>query len=465
MNLTRRGKPKWVFPFRRSPPSADRSSLFQCASGHEINSAPRRTTLSKERKLKDYMRLKALSELRLNKKTVLVRTGFDITTRGSEIEDDYRVADAIPTLQHLIKSHCKIIVISHRGRPEGADQKYSLEPAARRLAELLERKFVVIETDQKKLPEYSVPHLYFFKHSPDSDALAELLASLREGDIAVLENLRFVAGEQKADIAFAKKLASYAEAYVNEAFSVSHRAQASVALLPKLLPSAAGLSLQKEIAALQNVLLRPKKPVVVMMGGIKLSDKAEALQNLLKFADYALLGGGLANVFLKVRGFEVGKSVFAEDGSEERLAKQMWRDYREKIILPIDVIVSRSREGEPECLKIEQVKPEHIILDIGPQTIRLFSGYLKKGLTLVWGGPLGYFENKTYSHGTFALAWLFAARSANPKIFGVAGGGQTLEVIKKLNLRQDIDCVSTGGGAMLDFLAGKTLPGLEALQK
>ena len=125
----------------------------------------------------------------------------------------------------------------------------------------------------------------------------------------------------------------------------------------------------------------------------------------------------------------------------------------------------RRSEGEPECLKIEQVKPEHIILDIGPQTIRLFSGYLKKGLTLVWGGPLGYFENKTYSHGTFALAWLFAARSANPKIFGVAGGGQTLEVIKKLNLRQDIDCVSTGGGAMLDFLAGKTLPGLEALQK
>jgi len=411
------------------------------------------------------MRLKALSDLRLSKKTVLVRTGFDVAVRDGRVEGDYRIADALPTLRYLVKHRCRIIVIAHLGRPQGPDHKFSLEPAARRLAELMERKFVVIEAEQKRLPEYAVAHVYFFKHSPDSENLSELLQQLQEGDIAVLENLRFVPGEQKADIGFAKKLASYAQVYVNEAFSESHRAVASIALLPKLLPPAAGLSLQREIAALQTVLRGPKRPVVVMMGGIKLSDKAEALLNLLKIADFVLLGGGLANLILKVRGFEIGKSIYEEDNGQDRIAKQIWRDHREKIILPVDAVVSRERDGDPECVKVDKVKPGQIILDIGPQTIKLYSDYLKKGQTLVWGGPLGHFESKAYSHGTFALAWLFAARSASPKVFGVAGGGQTLEVIGKLDLWRDIDCVSTGGGAMLKFLAGKILPGIKALEK
>lgn len=411
------------------------------------------------------MRLKSLSDLRLNKKTVLVRAGYDVSVVNGQVEEDFRLAESLATLNYLVKRDCKVVILAHRDRPEGPDPRHSLEPVARRLAELWQRKLVVIDVKSEKLPEYPIPHLYFFRHNLVDEDPRPLLNQLREGEAVLLENLRFAPGERQGDQEFAKKLASYGQVFVNEAFSVSHRADASVAILPKLMPAAAGLGLLKEVAALQSVLQRPKKPVVVMMGGVKLSDKADALLNLLKIADHVLLGGGLANLLLKIRGFEIGKSIFEEGGGQERLAKQMWRDHQEKIVLPTDVVVSYSREGPPECVKIEKVKPNHIILDIGPQSIRHYSSFLKKAQTLVWGGPLGYFENKAYSHGTFALAWLFASRAASPKVFGVAGGGQTLEVVKKLNLWQDIDCVSTGGGAMLEFLAGKSLPGLEALRK
>jgi 3-phosphoglycerate kinase len=410
------------------------------------------------------MQLRSVKDMKVAGKTVLVRTGFDVSVDKGKIDDDSRIAESIPTLDYLAQKNAKILIVSHLGRPQGWEKKFSLEPVAQKLAELWDRKFVVVAEDSAKLPEYGIPHLYFFQHNLEETDLKPLISQMREQDAAVLENLRFYSGETTNAPGFVRKLAGLADAYVNEAFSVCHRVHASVVGLAQVLPSAAGLGLMKEVAALTKVISRPKKPVVVMMGGVKLSDKAEALENLIKFSDYVLLGGGLANMMLKIRGFEIGKSVY-EEGKQDKLGRQLWRNYKDKIVLPVDVVVSRSRDGEPECVKIDKIKSSQMILDIGPETIRLYSGYLKKGKTLIWGGPVGYFENKTFSHGTFALAWLFASRSAMPAVYGVAGGGQTSEVIKRLGLRADIDYLSTGGGAMLDMLAGKSLPGLKVLQK
>ncbi len=411
------------------------------------------------------MALKSVKELKVTGKAVLVRTGFDVSVIAGRVVDDFRLRAALPTFQHLVRQKAKLVIVSHRGRPAGWDEAFSLEPVARALAEVWERKLVVVPEASRKLPEYAIPHLYFVRQNLEEQNLAELLTGMRDGDAALLENLRFYPGETKNDPGFVKKLASLGEAYVNEAFSVSHRAHASITGVAGFLPAAAGLGLEQEVLALRRVTVHPKKPMVVMMGGVKLSDKAEALENLAKTADFLLLGGGLANLFLKVRGFEIGKSVFEEGGGEEQLAKQLWRDHRDKIRLPLDVVVSTRRDGSPECVKAEKVRPNQIILDIGPETIRSYSEFLKKAKTLIWGGPMGYFENKAFSHGTFALAWLLASRSAKPSVFGVAGGGQTLEVIQRLHLAKDIDCVSTGGGAMLEMLAGKTLPGLAVLEK
>lgn len=410
------------------------------------------------------MKLRQLSELEVAEKPVLVRAGLNVSVKNGKIDDDFRIRSVLGTLDYLAKKNARPVILSHLGRPNGWDTEYSLAPVAYRLADIWNRKLVLIKPGADKLPQYGIPHLYFFEQNLEQENLRPLVDQLQDRDAAILENLRFYPEEKQNDQGFARRLAALGDAYVNEAFADSHRAHASIVGVARLLPAAAGLDFANEVAKLSRVLVNPKKPVVVMMGGVKLSDKGEALEHLAKTADFILLGGGLANLFLKIRGFEIGKSVY-EEGSQEQMAKQLWRDYREKIILPIDVVVSDSREGAPDCVPVKEVKKSQIILDAGPQTIELYSGYLKKGRTLIWGGPIGYFENKTYSHGTFALAWLFASRSAMPSVYGIAGGGQTLEVIKKLGLGADIDHVSTGGGAMLEVLAGKTLPGVEVLQK
>lgn len=406
--------------------------------------------------------MKSIEDLEVQNKTVLVRTGFDVPIEQGRIKDDFRISVALPTLDHLVRQKAKIIVITHLGRPRGWDPSLSLAPVAALLAELLHRKFVEISQDAKRLPAYTIPHLYFFKGDFLQADRAALLSALEPGDIAVLENLRFYPGETENDENFARSLASFGEAYVNEAFSNSHREHASMTTLPRLLPAGAGFQIFKEVQSLSRVLVHPKKPLVVLMGGIKLADKAAGLKNLAKLADAVLLGGALANLFLKVRGFEIGKSA-ASEKNEEAMARELWRDFKEKIKLPIDVVVSTSQEGTAECVKLDKVKPHQMILDIGPTTIREYSGFLKQGRTLIWSGPLGFFEKKPFSHGTYALARLFASRTRG-LAFGVAGGGETLEVIKNLDMASQIDHVSCGGGAMLEFLAGKTLPGLEVLK-
>lgn len=409
------------------------------------------------------MQLRLLKDLDVFNKPVLLRTDFNVPRREGEVSDDSRLRNALPTLEYLIRQRAKIVLISHLGRPEGWDENFSFQPVALALAEILQRKFLVIAEKEKTLPDYDVPHVYFLPHNLEQFDLRPLLSGLPPGDIAFLENLRFYPGEKKNDPAFSKKLAALAAAYVNEAFSNSHRAHASMVGVPEFLPSAAGLSLAKEVSNLGRVLEHPKKPVVIMIGGIKLADKAPTIENLARTAHAVLLGGGVANLFLKMRGFEVGKSAWG-GADDESLARQIWRDHQKQIKLPIDAIVSAQRDGPPEYVKIDKVKSHQLILDIGPETIRHYSQFLKAGQTLVWNGPMGYYENKTFSHGTFALARLFASRTKT-EVFGVAGGGETLDIIERLKMRQYIDHVSTGGSAMLEFLAGKSLPGLAALKK
>lgn len=408
------------------------------------------------------MFLRTLSETDIQNKPVLVRAGFDVPLLGGKIIDDFRIRAVLPTLEFLYRNRAKIIIISKLGRPRGWQKNLSLEIVAQRLAELWHRKFVVIEANTTKLPEYAVPQLFFFKHNLETDNIEPLIKSLQEKDAVVLENIRFYSGETANDLGFAKKLAKFAEIYVNEDFPNVHRSHATISAITTQLPSYAGFNLVREVDALDRILSHPKKPVVVLMGGIKLADKAPAIENLAKFADQILLGGGLANLMLKVKGYEIGVSLWEEE--RESLARQLLRDCGEKIKLPVDVVVSTSSTGRAELVKVDKVKPHHLILDIGPETIRLYSKFLKIAQTLVWNGPVGHFEVKQFSHGTYALARLFASRCRGAA-FGVAGGGETLEAINTLGMQKFIDHISTGGGALLDFLAGKPLPGLVPLLK
>ncbi|MBI4050378.1 MAG: phosphoglycerate kinase [Candidatus Doudnabacteria bacterium] len=408
------------------------------------------------------MNLRTLKSLDVSNKTVLVRAGFDVPLKDGRVEDETRIRDAVPTVKYLAQHNAKVILIAHLGRPEGWDEKFSLEPVARSLADLLQRKLIIISEEKSRLPEYAIPHLYFIKLDIEKNDVKTLLSQMRPADIALLENLRFYGGEKKNDPEFAQKLASLADAYVNEAFSNSHRDDASMTAVAKLLPRAAGLSLEKEILALERLLYHPVKPLVVMIGGVKLAEKAPAIGNLAKIADNFLLGGGLANLFLKVVGYEIGKSVISRDKQDDRLGRELWRNYKDKIRLPVDAVVSHNLEGEPEVVKVDKVKPSQMVLDIGPETIREYSKHLKAGKTLLWNGPLGYFERKAFSHGTLALGRLFASRGRG-KAYAVAGGGETLEAIARVKLGSSIDHISTGGGAMLEFLAGTSLPAIQVL--
>lgn len=409
------------------------------------------------------MELRLLKDLDVPGRTVLLRTGFDVPMNGVRVADDFRIRSAAATVNYLVAQRCKVVILSHLGRPDGWDPTLSLLPAAERLAELLGRKILILKKEEMRLPDYAVPHIYFLRHDILHADMPSLLRQMREKDLAILENLRFYPGEKGNDPDFSARLASYGEIFVNEAFSNCHRYDASMTGVAGLLPAGAGLALQAEVRALSRLMKSPKNPFVVMMGGVKLADKAPALLNLARMANTVVLGGGLANLFLKVRGFQIGKSVWSEK-DELSLAKRLLRDHASKIKLPMDLVVSSSTAGEPEVVPVDKVKTSQMILDIGPKTILAYSRILKEGKTLLWSGALGYFEKPSFSHGTFALARLFAARSRG-LAFGVAGGGQTVEAVQRLGLGEFIDHLSTGGGAMLEFLAGKKLPALEVLQK
>lgn len=409
--------------------------------------------------------IKPINSVKLKGRRVLLRVGFDVPLEKTKsgdyiVADSTRIESALPTIAHLVGQKAKIIIISHLGRPEGKWQlDKSLRPAAERLAELLDRKLVVIKDH---LPSYKVAsHVFFLDEDITVNDCSELSKELAEGEILFLENLRFYGGvEEDNDFAFAKDLAKFGDIYVNDAFSVAHRKAASNYGVAQLLPSYAGVSLLQEIVALDKVTKKPQTPLVCIMGGAKISDKIDTINFLAPKAQKILIGGAIANSFLKAKGYEIGSSKAAEIP----LAKEILRHFKDKIVLPVDLVVARQEDGPARACTPDKVKPGEWIYDVGPETVRLFAKHIKEAKTLIWNGPLGLIEKKKFSFGSMAIAQALAARTKG-EAYGVVGGGESLEVVARAEVGQFIDHVSTGGGAMLEYLAGKSLPGIKVLDK
>jgi len=375
-------------------------------------------------------------------KTVLLRVDFNVPVKGRKVIDSYKIKKSLTTIKDLSEKGAKVVVVSHLGRPVRLDAKLSLKPVAEELSKFL----------QKKIPLLGISDLVKTKN---------LIHKLNPGSIAMLENIRFLRGEIENSTNLAEDLAGLADIFVLDGFAVAHRNAASVSGIARFLPAYTGNLLQAEVEGLDRVIKNPKKPLVAILGGIKMETKIPVLKNLLKRADYILVGGGIVNTYLWAKGNKVGSSIIDKNFKKEIL------EYcsKKKIILPIDVVVGPANGKKAYVLPIKNLslKKDVGIFDIGPQSIKLFSKYIKKAKTLVWNGAMGNFEQHPYQYGTYSMAHLLASQSKQ-KAFGVAGGGETIEVLQKLGVLGDVDLPSTGGGSMLEYLAGNTLPGLDALK-
>ena len=383
------------------------------------------------------MVLKTLKSLSLKEKKVLVRVDFNVPIKDGKVTSDKRIRAALPTLKYILsKGASQLILISHLGRPKGKpDKKYSLTPVAKKLQALIKSK------------------VYFA-----NDCIGVEIPEPSKSKIVLLENLRFHEEEKKNDITFAKKLASYANVYVNDAFGTSHRKHASVYAITKYLPSAAGFLLESEIKNLN--LKNTKHPFVVLLGGAKVSDKIGVIKNLSKKADTILVGGAMIFTFFKALGMETGKSLVEDDKLE--LALKLLKTSKRKIVLPVDVVCASSMKSTKFKVYDINNHPKNMIgLDIGPETIDIYSSILKKSKTIIWNGPMGLFEQEPYDVGTNSLAKVIANSNAK----SVIGGGDSVAAIEKLKLSSKMSHVSTGGGASLELMEGKVLPGIKALTK
>lgn len=387
------------------------------------------------------MKLDSIEKIKgLKNKRVLVRVDFNVPMEGGKVKEDYRIKAALPTLNYLLGAGAKVIIMAHLGDP-GAKvvPELSLKPVAKRLSQIL-----------KKSVNF-VPETFGYKAD-------EAVLKMDNGDIVFLENLRFNDGEAKDDLKFAKKLAAYGDVYVNEAFSVCHRKQASISAIKKVLPTYYGLQLVSEVKNLDKI-LKPAKPLIVIMGGAKISTKAPIISKMYDIADKVLLGGGLANNFFKHLKLEVGKSLV--DNDSEVYVKKFFKNQKlaSKIVLPVDVVVY-GKNKRPKIKTLDEVTKTDAIFDIGPETIAAFSNYIRTAQTIVWNGPLGKFEDASYKHGTLAIATAVASRSTG-KAYGLVGGGETVEALKQTKMEDYVDFVSTAGGAMLAYLGGDKMPGLK----
>ncbi|MDD4901066.1 MAG: phosphoglycerate kinase [Patescibacteria group bacterium] len=384
------------------------------------------------------MRIKSIRNLKsLRGKTVFLRADLNAPIKGRIIKDDYKIVAILPTIRFLLRHNCRLIIATHL-----ADGKATTKPIAKRLASLLDKKIK-------------------FAGDYNSGRLAKLREKMKAKDIIFLENLRFNSGEEKNDSHFAKELAKLADLYVNDAFAVCHRNHASMSAIKRYLPSYAGLLLEKEILNLEKI-LRPNQPLISIIGGAKIETKIALLNNLAKKSYRVLIGGALANNFIAAHGFKIGKSL--ADKASIKIAAGLIKKYK-NIILPVDVIVAEKVNSDHAVFKpVNQVKKSEIILDIGPGTVKLFAHFLKTSQTIIWNGPLGYFENEHFKHGTMSIARLVATRSSG-HAFGAVGGGETIQALKMTGMEHYIDWISTGGGAMLAFLGGEPMPGLRGIVK
>ena len=396
------------------------------------------------------MNKKTVKDLDVKGKKVLVRVDFNVPLskeNNEEIADDTRIKAALPTIDYLLENDAKVILMSHLGRPKGeAKPEFALKPVADWLENHYKDKF------------------HFFP-SPEvvDDKVKEEVANLKEGEVCLIENTRYVAGETKNDPEFAKKLASLADLYVNDAFGTSHRAHASNVGVANILPSAVGFLIEKEIDVMGKALEAPEHPFVSILGGAKVSDKIGVIENLITKVDTILIGGGMAYTFLKAQGKEIGKSLLEEDKMD--LSLELIKKAEEnnvEILLPVDVVIADEIKSgvETEVVDIDSIPEDKEALDIGPKTAELFASKIKNAKTVVWNGPMGVFEVKEFANGTNKVAESLAESDA----ITIVGGGDSALAIELAGLKDKITHVSTGGGASLEFLEGKDLPGISSIE-
>lgn len=392
------------------------------------------------------MVLHTVKEADLKGKRVLIRVDFNCPVKDGVVTDPTRIKAALPTIEYILSEGASLVVMCHFGRPKGEKKmEYSLLPVKNEFEKLLGRKVTL---------------------APDviGSEVDSLVSALKPGDVLMLENVRFYKEEEKNDPEFAKKLASYGDVYVNDAFGTAHRAHASTEGVAHYLPSYAGFLIEKEVKYMAPLLENPEHPFVAIIGGSKVSSKITVLESLIKTCDKIVIGGGMAYTFLKVQGHEVGKSLLEEDYLETAasfLAKA--KEKNVEVILPVDHVCAKEFSETAEAITVSTVDiPSDLMgMDIGPKTVELITKALKDAKNVVWNGPMGVFEFSQFANGTEKVAFALAESDA----VSVVGGGDSVAAINKFGLADKISHVSTGGGASLEFLEGKTLPGIKALEK
>jgi phosphoglycerate kinase len=393
------------------------------------------------------MAIKTISELDIAGRRLFIRVDFNVplSPTGS-VSDDTRIRESLPTIKYAVEKGARVVLASHLGRPKGKpDKKYSLEPVAARLAELIEADVTL--TDE-----------------PVGDGARKVVNDLRAGAVALLENLRFSPGEEANDEAFARSLASYTDVYVNDAFGTAHRAHASTAGIAKLVADKGiGFLMEREVKFLSKLLGDVERPYVTIIGGAKVSDKIAVLENLLGRVDQLLIGGAMANTFLKAKGGKLGRSLVEDD--KLALARSFLRKAEEAnvdVLLPRDVVAAAGTKAESvRVVQALSVPDDLAALDIGPETARGFADAIARAKTIFWNGPMGVFESEPFAAGTLAVA---QAVASTRDALSVVGGGDSVAAVKKAGVDDKITHISTGGGASLEFLEGRKLPGLAALE-
>ncbi|WP_164002406.1 phosphoglycerate kinase [Pyxidicoccus caerfyrddinensis] len=392
--------------------------------------------------------IRYIDDLQLTGKRVFIRVDFNVPLEGRRVTDDTRIREALPTIRRALEMGGKVILASHLGRPKGPDPKLSLEPVAVRLAELLGGKHEVILTDDCI-----------------GDGVKKQVKELKEGQVVLLENLRFHKEEEANDETFARELAANADVYINDAFGTAHRAHASTAgMVPFVKEKAAGYLMRKEIEYLGKVLKNPEKPFVAILGGSKVSDKIKVIESLLPKVDALLIGGAMAYTFLKAQGVEVGKSRV--EGDKLSLATRMLeaaQRLKVPLVLPVDHIVGTELTENSVAKETPDnaIPPDMMGLDIGPKTRAMFAQHIRDARTVVWNGPMGLFEVNKFAEGTRSVA---AAMAINTQATTVIGGGDSAAAVEQMGFAAKMSHVSTGGGASLEFLEGRELPGIKALE-
>ena len=390
---------------------------------------------------------KTIKDVNLEGKRALVRCDFNVPMEDGKITDDSRIRAALPTIKYLVEAKAKVILMSHLGRPKGEPKaEFSLSKVADRLAELVGQPVKFAQSDIVV-----------------DDSVGKIASELQNGEIMLLENVRFRKEETDNDLHFAKELSELGDIFVQEAFGTAHRAHASTAGVAEYLPTVSGFLIEKEVKFLGDAVAEPKRPFVAIMGGAKVADKIKVIDNLLEKVDTLIIGGGMSYTFFKAKGYEIGSSILDENGIE--LAKEIMdkaNKLNKALLLPVDIVVADKFENEANTKTVaaESIPSDMMGLDIGPKSIELFNKKIAEAKTVVWNGPVGVFEMENFAKGTRAVADALAKSDC----ISIIGGGDSAAAIKKFGLEDKMTHISTGGGASLEFLEGKELPGIAVIE-